>query len=79
VSEKENEILLEIRDKVIRIETKIEDYGNIRDKLDKAYGMSCNNREDITEMKDSQKWLWRTVGGSIIAGIIAFIFKWGGK
>lgn len=72
-------ILLEIRERVVRIETKMEDYGKIKDTADSAYNMACTNKEDISEMKDSQKWLWRTVFGGILSGIIAFIFKWGGK
>jgi hypothetical protein len=79
MDEKNQEILLEIRDKVIRIETKIEDYGNVREKLDKAYGMSYSNKEDIAEMKDGQRWLWRTTIGGFILAAIALLFKWGGK
>ena len=75
----DQEILLEIRDRVVRIETKMEDYKEVKDTADAAYNMSCTNKDDIEDMKDGQKWLWRTVGGSIIAAIVAFIFKWGGK
>jgi hypothetical protein len=76
--EDNQKILLEIRDKVIRIETKIEDYSSMRDKLDETYGVAYGNKEDIDEMKDSQRWLWRTVSGGFIASIVAFILKWGG-
>jgi len=72
-------VIQEILERVVRIETKIESYNGLREKLDKAYGMSYNNRDDITEMKDNQKWLWRTVIGGFIAGVITFVFKWGGK
>jgi hypothetical protein len=71
------ELLLEIRDRVIRVETKIEGYNGLREKVDKAYNLSANNKEDVDDMKDNQKWLWRTTLGGILAAVIAFIF--GGK
>lgn len=73
------ELLLDIKERVVRIETKLEDFGDTKRKADDAYNMSVSNKGDIEEMKDGQKWLWRTVGGGFIAGVIAFIFKWGGK
>jgi hypothetical protein len=75
----DQEILLEIRDRVVRIETRMEDYKEVKDTADAAYNMSCTNKEDVAEIKDGQTWLWRVVVSGFIGGIIAFIFKWGGK
>jgi hypothetical protein len=75
----DQEILIEIRERLVRVETKIDGYNGLREKLDKTYGITVNSRDDIDEMKDNQKWLWRTVIGGIIGAIIAFIVKWGGK
>jgi hypothetical protein len=57
------EILNDIRERLVRVETKIDD--SLKSRLDK--------------IEDNQSWLWRTVIGGFIAGVIAFIFKWGGK
>jgi hypothetical protein len=57
------EILNDIRERLVRVETKIDD--NLKGRLDK--------------MEDNQKWLWRTAVGGFITAIIAFIVKWGGK
>jgi len=65
----DNEIMKEIqeiRERTIRIETKIDGYNNLREKLDKTYNIAMNNREDIVEMKDNVRWLWCIVAGAII-------------
>lgn len=72
----ERGILDELLERVVRIETKIDGYNNLREKLDKTYGMALNNREDIKEIKDSQKWIWRTFVGAIIASFIASYLMW---
>jgi hypothetical protein len=75
----DQEILLEIRDRVITIETRMENYKEVKDTANAAYNMACINKEDVAEMKDSQKWLWRTVLGGFITAIMALILKLGGK
>lgn len=72
----ERGILDELLERVVRIETKIDGYNNLREKLDKTYGMALSNREDIKEMKDNQKWLWRTFIGAIITSFIASYLMW---
>jgi hypothetical protein len=57
------EILTDIRERLVRVETKIDD--SLKSRLDK--------------LEDNQTWLWRSVIGGFLAGVIAFIFKWGGK
>lgn len=72
----ERNILDELLERVVRIETKIDGYNNLREKLDKTYGMASSNREDIREMKDAQRWLFRTFVGAIIASFIASFLMW---
>ena len=72
----EREMLDELLERVVRIETKIDGYNNLREKLDKTYGIALSNREDIKETKDNQKWLWRTFIGAIIASFIASYLMW---
>lgn len=61
----------EILERIVRIETKIDGYNSTREKADIAYNKACQNEKDITEIKDNQKWLWRTIAGAIILGLIS--------
>lgn len=69
--------LSEVLERVVRIETKIDGYNNLREKLDKTYGITRQNQKDIVEIKDNTRWLWRTIAGTIIIGIIGAIIKFG--
>ena len=64
----------EVLDRLIKIETKLDDYGNMREKAEEAYTLSKENKIDIDEINDKIKWLSRTIAGAIIAGIIGIIF-----
>jgi len=33
-------------------------------------------KEEIQELKDNNKWLWRTIIGGFIATAISFITRW---
>lgn len=56
------------------IENKIDDYNNIKDKVNTAYTNSVENKKDIDEVNDKIKWITRTIAGAIIAGAIGIIF-----
>lgn len=80
-----------------RLETKMDQLGNVRDiavealqsatsahkrldtlqnEVEKKVADSVKNvTEDVKEIKDDQKWLWRTVGGAIIAGFVALLYQ----
>lgn len=68
----------QILERIVRIETKIDGYNNLREKLDKTYGMTCNNTEDLREIKDNQKWLWRAFTGALIGSFIGSLIIWRG-
>ncbi|WP_125153083.1 hemolysin XhlA family protein [Clostridium rectalis] len=69
----EQNIQQEILERIVRIETKIDGYNSTREKADMAYTRACQNEKDISEIKDNQKWLWRTIAGAIILGTIGAI------
>lgn len=63
----------EILERIVRIETKIDGYNNLREKLDNAVKINEVQDEKINTLSmilnkitDSQTWLWRTLGGTII-------------
>jgi hypothetical protein len=61
MDEKLQELLADIRERLVRVETKIDN------------GLT----ERLVKVEDNQKWLWRTVIGGFIAAVITFIVKGG--
>ena len=64
----------EVLTRLAVIESKLDDYKDIKDKAEKAYSISLDNQKDIDELKDKNKWLNRTLIGAIVAGVIGIIF-----
>lgn len=64
----------EVLTRLAVIESKLDDYKDIKDKAEKAYTISLDNQKDIDELKDKNKWLNRTLIGAIVAGVIGIIF-----
>lgn len=56
------------------IESKIDDYNNIKEKCDEAYTKSKSNEKEINEINDKIKWITRLITGAIITGIIGLVF-----
>jgi hypothetical protein len=61
----------EIRERVVRIETKLDYYNGIRETAHEAKNMSISNCEAIREIKGNMTWLWRTIGGALIVAAVA--------
>ena len=58
----------EVLDRLIIIETKMDMLASTSDKVEEAYTTALKNKEDISEMKERNKWLWRTAIGALITG-----------
>lgn len=56
------------------IESKIDDYNNIKEKCEESYTKSKQNEKDINEINDKIKWISRLITGAFITGIIGLIF-----
>lgn len=63
----------DIRDRLIRIETKLDNFGKIETQSNDAYNLSRENKTEIEEIKDKMKWLSRTIVASFIGIIISAI------
>lgn len=84
LSDQNQEVLIEIRERLVRVETKLDTSNDLRGKVDavedkaietEARGKSNTHRIDKLEANNT--WLWRTVVGAIITvsvGVLA-IFK----
>lgn len=69
--DKTNEIL----ERLARIEEKIDDYKDIRDKAESAYSTSMQNVKDIQSINSNVTWCWRTVVAAIIAAVAGLLIK----
>jgi tetrahydromethanopterin S-methyltransferase subunit G len=74
----ENNLQNEILERLVRLETKLDNYNGLREKLDNAVKknevqdneMKALN-ERLNKIEDSTKWLLRLVGGAIILAAIS--------
>lgn len=64
----------EVLTRLAVIESKLDGYQNIKEKAEESYTISKQNKEDIKDMQDNNKWLWRTVVGSILTSIVGLVF-----
>lgn len=64
----------EVLTRLAVIESKLDGYQHIKEKAEEAYAISKQNKEDIKDMQDNNKWLWRTVVGSILTSVIGLVF-----
>ena len=69
-----NDMIHEILERIVRIETKIDGYNQLRERVDKSLNLSINANENIREVKESLKWVWRTIAAALISGSIGFFF-----
>ena len=63
----ENEVLT----RLTRIETKLDDYDNLKTKAEETRAKAYQNERRINEIEDKLRWLSRTIIGAIITGIIS--------
>lgn len=83
----ENSLDREVLDRLIRIETKLDSYGEVKEQVYKNQRDILKNREkdeqiqitieqqqkEIDELKDNNKWLSRTLAAAIITVVVAAI------
>lgn len=68
----------EVLSRLAVIESKLDGYKNLQEKSETAFNLSKSNKERIDKIESNTTWLWRTIAGIIIAGIMAVVFKVGG-
>jgi len=82
LSGSEAQVLADIRERIVRLETKIDNMTDVRvtaeEAKETAHEAAISSRsahKRLDEIADNQKWLWRTVVGAIIALVITAISK----
>ena len=78
MNENIQEILNDIRERLVRVETKIDDIQNLRDKVNTSYNLASNVMDRIQKLEENQKWVWRSFAGAIITSIVAWFMKFKG-
>lgn len=63
----------EVLTRLAVIESKLDGYQNIKEKSEIAYTTAMQNKEEIKEMQDNNKWLFRTAVGACITSVISLI------
>lgn len=78
----EDKVVQDMIERLVRIETKLDNYESLREKADsakdladKAYSVALNNAENIKEMKNNNKWAWGYMIGLGITIIGYFLTK----
>lgn len=71
---KEKDFETEVLTRLTKIETKLDDYNNIRNKAEEAYTQARENDKEIDEIKDKLKWITRTVVGAVLTGLVSIVF-----
>ena len=71
---KEKDFETEVLTRLTKIETKLDDYNNIRNKAEEAYTQARENDKEIDEIKDKLKWITRTIVGAVLTWLVSIVF-----
>ncbi|WP_188332158.1 hemolysin XhlA family protein [Alicyclobacillus suci] len=63
----------ELRERVVRIETELENLVTAREKAETADVKLKSLEHRVKRLEDSHMWLWRAVVGAIATGLITWI------
>ena len=71
-----NKFQREVLDRLIVLETllKQQDYKGLSKKTDEAYHLALQNKQEIDELKDRNRWILRAIVGALIAGFVGLLF-----
>ena len=64
----------EVLTRLAVIESKLDDYKPTKEKADKAYTLSNDNKKRLDRIEDNNKWLFRTSIGAVITSALAIVF-----
>ncbi|MGI5840151.1 MAG: hemolysin XhlA family protein [bacterium] len=62
---------LELRERMVRVETKLDYIGKANDTANEAKATADSCAKSICEIKSSLTWSWRAIAGALITGAIA--------
>lgn len=71
----EQDFWMEILQRLVRIEENTKGVDEIANKATIALAKSEENEKDINEIKENQKWTWRTIAGIGVSVVVYFITR----
>lgn len=77
MNEKESEVLIEIRERIVRIETILQSL-NLKDveaTANEAKSMAAKNAKDISDLQSYVKWVVAAIIGAFIASLASLVLK----
>lgn len=69
------EMLIEIKERLVRVETNTQHLDSTAIKASKAYSMAKENQKDIEDLNDRSKWTQRTAITAILIPIGLFLLN----
>ena len=71
----ENSLWMEIVQRLTKIEENTKGIDQVSDKASSALAKAEENEKDIAEIKENQKWTWRTIAGIGVSVIVYILNK----
>ena len=68
----------DIRERIVRIETKLDQWSTVVDTTFKALALAQQLEKDVRDLQDDRKRLWWAVATALIAGGINLLIRHGG-
>ena len=65
----------EVLQRLTKIEENTKNISDVSAKATEAWHKAVNNESDINELKENQKWTWRTIAGIFVSILVMFISK----
>ena len=73
--EDEKNLWHEVLQRLTKIEENTKNISDVSAKATEAWHKAANNESDINELKENQKWTWRTVAGIFVSILVMVISK----
>ena len=73
--EDEKSLWHEVLQRLTKIEENTKNISDVSAKATEAWHKAVNNESDINELKENQKWTWRTIVGIFVSILVMFISK----
>lgn len=72
-----NKFQIDVLTRLTAIETllKEQDYKAVNERLNNSENICKNNKERLDKIESNIKWVWTTIGGTLIVAAIKIIFK----
>lgn len=73
--EDEKNLWHEVLQRLTKIEENTKNISDVSAKATDAWHKSINNESDINELKENQKWTWRTLAGIGVSVFVMILSK----